>query len=294
MGSYRFQELSTAFESVQIQAQASSLRDGVLTTGSLLFQRGTFEARISSASLERFAEQVHDLENTDPELLKEYLALIKMLDERTPDSLDPFFSRLENILNGIEEPESEIAVEQIRSFFIEVRIEMVRFDLTITQQQQQQSDPLVLDLDGDGIELTDVTSGRRFDINADGRTDTTSFVMGGDAFLALDRNRNGIIDDGRELFGDQNGATDGFAELRRYDDNSDGTIDANDTIYEQLRLFSGTSLRTLASAGIAAISTRMTPGGAAIAGNPVLGSATFTRTDGTAGTVAGVLLNYSA
>lgn len=291
--SYRFQEFSAAFESIRLQAQASTQRNGVLSTASLLYQRSSFEARISSASLERFAGQVSDLESTDPELLQDYLALIKMLDERTPDSLDPFFDKLENILRGIEEPGSEAAAAQIRSFFIEVRVEIVGFDLTITQQQQQ-SDPLVLDLDGDGIELSDARSGRRFDINADGRIDTSAFVTGGDAFLALDRNGNGIIDDGGELFGDQNGAADGFAELRRYDENSDGSIDNNDTVFGRLRLFDGASLRSLASAGIAAISTLLGPGGTAVAGNPVLGSATFTRTDGTSGTVADVLLNYNA
>ncbi len=101
----------------------------------------------------------------------------------------------------------------------------------------QQADPLALDLDGNGLQTTGVRNGVHFDINADGVTDKTSFVSGGDAFLALDKNNNGRIDNGKELFGDQNGAANGYEELRKYDDNHDNRIDSNDAVYERLRLF---------------------------------------------------------
>ena len=61
----------------------------------------------------------------------------------------------------------------------------------------------------------------RLDLDADGRMDSISVPTGDDALLALDRNGNGRIDDGRELFGDQHGAANGFAELARFDDNGD-------------------------------------------------------------------------
>ncbi|MCU7939324.1 MAG: hypothetical protein KZQ64_15070 [gamma proteobacterium symbiont of Bathyaustriella thionipta] len=63
-----------------------------------------------------------------------------------------------------------------------------------------------------------------------------SFVNGGDALLAYDRNGNGIIDSGKELFGDNNGYDHGFAELAAYDDNKDGKINAADSIYDKLLL----------------------------------------------------------
>lgn len=111
----------------------------------------------------------------------------------------------------------------------------VKIHLEFTAIRQQRSDPLVLDLKGDGIDLTGLKNGADFDINADGKTDRTAFVQGDDAFLALDRNGNGRIDDGGELFGDQHGAANGFEELKRYDDNGDGKINTQDSIYDQLR-----------------------------------------------------------
>ena len=81
---------------------------------------------------------------------------------------------------------------------------------------------------------------------------------GDDALLAYDRNANGRIDDGRELFGDQNGAANGFAELRKYDDNGDGRIDSQDAIFERLSLLrfdaqGRHSSQSLSQAGVSAI-----------------------------------------
>lgn len=70
------------------------------------------------------------------------------------------------------------------------------------------TDPLMVDLNGDGVlTSTGVASGTRFDVAADGAARRTSWVGPGDAWLVWDRNGNGRIDDGRELFGDQHGAT---------------------------------------------------------------------------------------
>jgi hypothetical protein len=102
--------------------------------------------------------------------------------------------------------------------------------------EPQKTDPLVLDLAGNGFSTSGLSRSVRFDLDADGRLDQISVPTGDDALLALDRNGNGRIDNGRELFGDQHGAANGFAELRKYDDNGDGRIDRQDAIFERLSL----------------------------------------------------------
>ena len=187
----------------------------------------------------------------------------------------------------------------------EIRVELQRVRLSIgPEPPQQESDPLVLDLDGDGIDLRGPDGGARFDIAATGQAVATGFVQGDDALLALDRNGNGRIDDGRELFGDQNGSADGFAELSRYDDSGDGRIDADDTVYAELRFWqdldrNGQSARhelfTLAEKGIEAIELnaraveeQACPGGRLVA------AAQYVRNDGTRGTVADAMFRYVA
>src|SRR5436190_12147755 len=67
-----------------------------------------------------------------------------------------------------------------------------------------QPSPIVMDLDGNGFHLTSAAAGVQFDLQASGRRDQVSWTEPGshDAFLVLDRNGNGLIDDGSELFGD--------------------------------------------------------------------------------------------
>lgn len=129
-------------------------------------------------------------------------------------------------------------------------------------RQQKNADPLVLDLEGNGVDLTSVNDGEDFDITGDGKKERTAFVQGDDAFLALDRNGNGRIDGGKELFGDQHGAKNGFAELARFDDNRDRVIDHQDAIFHSLRLLhdqdgdgrvSATELSTLSEKGITSL-----------------------------------------
>jgi hypothetical protein len=124
--------------------------------------------------------------------------------------------------------------------------------------EPQQTDPLVLDIAGNGFTTSGLSRSVRFDLDGDGRLDQISVPTADDALLALDRNGNGRIDDGRELFGDQHGAANGFAELGKYDDNGDGRIDARDAIFERLSLLrfdaqGRQSSQTLSQAGVSAI-----------------------------------------
>jgi hypothetical protein len=162
----------------------------------------------------------------------------------------------------------------------------------------QQVDPLVFDLDGNGVNLSSVENGVYFDMDADGTRDKTAWVSGGDALLALDRNGNGRIDDGSELFGEQNGARDGFAELARFDQDGSGSIDAKDNIFNSLILLHADGgMSRLRDEGITGIKLDIAIGLKAPAeqqrldGGVIASQSEFTRTDGSRGTVADVLFD---
>lgn len=115
-------------------------------------------------------------------------------------------------------------------------------------------DPLVLNFDGNAAELTDQKF--YFDIDGDGVLDEISQLGSGSGYLALDKNGDGVINDGNELFGPQSG--NGFADLAKYDADGNGWIDENDPIWSQLKIWcknpDGTdTLYTLAEKGIGAI-----------------------------------------
>ncbi|MFT5365921.1 MAG: hypothetical protein ACI8V2_000863 [Candidatus Latescibacterota bacterium] len=95
-------------------------------------------------------------------------------------------------------------------------------------------DPLVINFEGTAAELTDRKFA--FDIDMDGSADQINFVKPGSGFLALDKNGDGTINDGNELFGARTG--NGFSELAAYDDDGNGFIDEGDSVYEGLRIFS--------------------------------------------------------
>jgi len=95
-------------------------------------------------------------------------------------------------------------------------------------------DPLVINLDG-GLAQVDESETFAFDLNSDGTEDEISLLGKNNGFLALDKNENGIIDDGSELFGTQSG--DGFADLSTYDEDGNGWIDENDSIFSKLKIW---------------------------------------------------------
>lgn len=217
------------------------------------------------------------------------------------NKFDEVFSKLKSLFDGSEDLGSSAASASQTSFSIQLEFEFEAYEFTAVQAQQvTASDPVVLDLDGDGFEFTDVTRGADFDLLANGQRQRTAFVTGGDALLALDRNGNGRIDDGSELFGDQRGAANGFEELRKLDSNGDGVIDANDEQYGDLRLFRDNGngrtergeLLGLKEAGITSIDLNyanhdeVTSGG-----NRIAQIASFRHADGRLGRVADVLLN---
>lgn len=95
------------------------------------------------------------------------------------------------------------------------------------------TDPLVISLDSSPIGVSDQKW--KFDIDGDGVEDGISMLTKGSAFLAYDKNGDGKINDGKELFGATTG--NGFAELSEYDDDGNGWIDENDAIYSKLSVW---------------------------------------------------------
>ena len=174
--------------------------------------------------------------------------------------------------------------------------------------QPPRRDPLALDLDGDGIETlaTDGYNGVLFDQNADGVKRATGWVAADDGLLVLDRNNNGTIDNGTELFGNNtpttNGtAANGLAALTDIDSNADGIINASDAQFADLRVWrdlnsdgisQGNELFTLNDLGIASLNT----GGSLDVntdlgnGNSIVNQGTFTWADGTKGNMADLAL----
>ena len=167
-------------------------------------------------------------------------------------------------------------------------------------------DPLILDLDNDGLETIGINTGNPilFDHNGNGVRTATGWVKGDDAFLVLDRNGNGSIDNGRELFGDSTPlsaggvAADGFAALAQEDTNGDGKVDSLDARFASLRLWrdlnqDGVSqageLFTLSSQGIIALNLAKTANSQILAnGNQIADLGGYVRSDGSTGTLGEV------
>jgi len=119
-----------------------------------------------------------------------------------------------------------------------VEVEMSRafcekYDSIFMQDVPQVCDPLVFNLEGDIGKISDQKF--LFDLNADGTEEEISFTEQGSGFLALDKNKDGEINDGSELFGTKSG--DGFKDLAEYDEDGNGWIDENDSIFDDLSIW---------------------------------------------------------
>lgn len=176
-----------------------------------------------------------------------------------------------------------------------------RIGISLEELGIKKVDPLVLDLDGKGIQLTEAGKGAIFDVTADGKLDSTAWVKGNTALLTYDRNGNGVVDNGSELFGDQNGAADGFEELGKYDTNGDRKITILDPIFKALKLYrdlngdgkmSKNEFSTLSELGIKALNLNFMRASADINGNSLILNGSFEREDGSTGHLADVLLGY--
>jgi len=109
-----------------------------------------------------------------------------------------------------------------RSFAVENRIDIY-----------SEFDPLIMNLDGEMPQLSSNTFS--FDLDNDGKKDQIAQLKGNSGFLAYDKNKDGKINQGSELFGTQTG--NGFGELAQYDKDGNGWIDSSDSIFDKLQIW---------------------------------------------------------
>lgn len=163
---------------------------------------------------------------------------------------------------------------------------------------------IILDLDGDGVETTGIKAGAHFDHAGDGFAEQTGWVAADDGLLVYDRNGDGRIESGAELFGNNtflaNGtkAANGFDALRELDDTHDGRIDARDTAFISLRVWKDTDddgytsdgeLLTLEQVGVQSIGTDYSNTTFMDAnGNAHMQEGDFSRTGGSTATMSDV------
>lgn len=308
--------------------------DGTLKDVSGLFS-DSFGA--DSTETKQFGSLMERLQSLDPKMAQGILVMIKMIARESPEAAAWMSRSFEGLAamfeNGLIAPPEDcqrqlghfrVAMEQVETvktaqvaqvtLNVEVgvhtiitesfslRIESGRVEISLRTEEMEQGDPLVFDLAGDGIDLRGVEDGVDFDLDGSGVRRQTAFIQGDDALLYLDRNGNGIVDNGLELFGDQEGHAHGFAELATHDGNADSVIDEMDAIYDRLHLWQdrngdGVNQETeslrLREAGVQSVNLRFTePYREDGKGNTLAQQSVFTRTDGSEGLLVDALLRY--
>ena len=165
----------------------------------------------------------------------------------------------------------------------------IKFDLNLVMQRQysqssttsvimgdaKKSDPLVINFNGTAAQLSDQRFA--FDLNSDGQKEQINMPSSGSGFLVLDKNNDGKVNNGSELFGPTSG--NGFSDLAKYDSDHNGWIDENDAVFKQLKVWTkdakgNDQLNSLASTGVGAISLNAiaTPFDIKTSTNQLLGS----------------------
>lgn len=155
----------------------------------------------------------------------------------------------------------------------------------------QRMDPLVIAYAGKAPALS--VQKYAFDLDADGKKEQISFAVDGSGFLAFDKNGDGRINDGGELFGPQSG--NGFTDLRAYDVDNNGWIDESDPVFHKLSILTmgedgNTMLFSLGEVGVGAIylnevKTEYSFADGQRSNGQMRASSVFLRENGTAGSI---------
>ena len=295
-------------ELVRFQQRTEAIGDGLgeKKVTSLVEASRSISARfesslsISGAALNGFTNAAEGASSLG-EIFDEVLGLTEQLLETADDLFNAFFSDFDSDFFGVSGVDFGAQFQQILDDFLgggelppalasaqpaahgqgqhQSVVQSVQLEFSfefsarieITAAEVKESDLLILDLDGDGFELTTYTNGARFDILGNGEKQNTAFVNGGDAFLALDRNGDGVIDHRDK----------DFANLLLFKDNGNGITEAGE-------------LMTLEEAGIESRSLNFADINRRISGgNRLEQIAAFRRTDGTAGQMGDAVLNFT-
>ena len=160
------------------------------------------------------------------------------------------------------------------------------------ERPYQHGSPLVLDFNGDGVTSTFIYSTKTyFDLDNDGFKERTGWMQNSDGLLVLDKNSDGVINNGNELFGNYtkdtsgNYSNNGFDALAKYDDNHDGMINSSDNVYKALKVWQDVDsdgitdegeLKTLGELGISSINLSYVTANALEERNSIRETSTFT------------------
>jgi hypothetical protein len=163
--------------------------------------------------------------------------------------------------------------------------------------------PIVLDLNGDGVKTQSIGAGVKFDLFATGNQVNTGWVSNSDGLLVLDRNHDGKVNDGSELFGssttltDGSKAADGYQALREMDSNGDGVINQGDAAFADLKVWVDSNsdgitedgeLKSLADLKITSISANADVNLSKDSGNLIGLTSTYQTADGASHAAADV------
>ncbi|WP_298043567.1 calcium-binding protein, partial [uncultured Campylobacter sp.] len=229
------------------------------------------------------------------EVIKELTApYVDKLDEYITNASDALIDFTIAAVNKMNEELSN-KLQNTKKFYIGLAVSILEFFIY---------DPLALDLNGDGkIGISPAPNGGAyFDHNGDGVSHRSSWISKEDGILAYDRNGNGKIDDGSELFGnftqikDKEGnqrlAKDGYEALKEFDSNNDGLIDNKDDNFKDLKIWQDANsngisdegeLKSLDELGIASLSLNHNEVNEDLGGGNTLSlKGSYTKTDGTA------------
>lgn len=207
-------------------------------------------------------------------------------------------------------------VDKIAGIDINVNYEISDYEIELNKQKIEEAesskkyDPLVIDLNKNGKYSVNTENGVYFDYSGDGFAEKTAWIEEGDGMLVFDRNNNGVIDDGSELFGDKtimnNGtyAANGFQALSELDTNKDGRIDSSDELFSELKVWIDSNrdgisqkneLYSLTDLGITSLSlSAQNYNKTDSEGNVVSKKATVTYEDGTVGDMVEMNFNISS
>ncbi len=193
-----------------------------------------------SIEVNKLETNIKPNENTTDELsMKLSQAILKNISDESSrsvsDRVDMFYTYTESqaldfsmqafVKTGNSDIELSLDISLSRSFTQKIQIS--------AELPKALQDPLVISLDGNMPTLSSKTFS--FNIDSDGESNQISQLNANSGFLALDKNDNGFIDNGSELFGTKSG--DGFADLSKYDEDENGWIDENDAIFDKLRIW---------------------------------------------------------